>query len=202
MDRERFIFRFGHWSGSALSQPTGVPGASEEMQGMRQMPSIASVKGHRSALPCSLCFRRTHILVLLASLWGPSMAPQAPLHPCEWAPSWATGNGPTGGLFRHRGWFSLAHIGVQCCSSALECLKCPQLTLRHSPGPREWPYISGPAAKPERMPRDPCTVLDAHIWAAELSLAMSWRVWQAPADFTEELKHQTLIWAMKFRCQN
>lgn len=60
----------------------------------------------------------------------------------------------------------------------------PQLTLRHSPGPREWPHIFGPAAKPGRMPRGLCTVLGAYIWTADLSLGMSWRVWQAPADFT------------------
>lgn len=176
MDRERFILRFGHW---------GVPGASGEMQGMRQMPSATSVKSHRVAFPYSFHFRRAHILVLLASPWDIPQNHKYPCtHTCEWATSWAEVMDPreSGGLFSWRGWFSCPHIGVQCCLRCPRVSEMPQLTLRHSPGPREWPHIFGPAAKPDRAPT--CTVLGAYMWTAELSLDMSWRVWQAPADFT------------------
>lgn len=123
-------------TGGALSQLRGVPGASGGMQGRRQMPSAASIQGPRVALPCSFYFRRTHILVLLANPWGHSMASQVPLHTCERAPSWATGNGSTGvrRVIQAEGHDS--HTGFQCC------LRCPRLfemplSLRHSPGPRE-----------------------------------------------------------------
>lgn len=183
MDRDRFTSTFGHWSGGALSQLTGVPGAPGRCRGWGRCPQLhqsrVTGKGYRVTLPCSFCFRRARFLVLLASPWGHFMGHRCPCTPVSVPQAEPMDPWESGGSFRQTG---VIQVTTHRCPVLFEV---PQ-SVWNAPS---WP--SGIAQGQEndstylaQQLRHPHTVLGAHIWTAVLSLGMSWRAWQAPADFT------------------
>lgn len=121
MDRVGFSSKFGLWSG----------GASGEMQGMRWVPSAASLKGQPDPPPLQLPFQK-------GTYPCPTCQPMGIHHGIASTPAhlwvgtklnpWVMGPRESGGLFSCRGigvWFSCPHVGVSCQLTCPRVLEMP-----------------------------------------------------------------------------